>query len=415
MPDRNWMTCQTPAFRLMIATSWLAPEEWKTKQDETIQAACSAGIDWNEYLRLVHRHRIPALAWAALKRVSYMEIPKNVAQSLRKASDDCRRLAMSNLFHLSKILKALQFNRIPVLVLKGPLLSQKLYGDPGLRHSKDIDLEVAAEDMQRASRCLQEIGYRMDKDYELLTPRQWKALQRYEHDLSFFCSNGGPSLELHWRHSWDLPVDSRYSWDQQPTSEWQGCCYHTMSAVDEVIYLSSHGATHLWFRAKWLGDLARIHANGKIDWKAALHQAQKTHQELPLLGVLRLLETLYGVPMPVFSENIWAQLPARLVREPLHSLIVMEDRERTDVFMWMRSRIHAILYNLQLMPYKHWRRHIEEIAYSREDFIQFPIPDFFYWAYPLLRPVFWLIRRGRPLRQHNAESVRSAQRRKAML
>ena len=400
MPDRNWLACQTPAFRLMIATSWLAPEPWKTKQEETILAACSAGIDWNEYLRLVHRHRIPALAWSALKRVSLLEIPQDIAQALRKGSDDCRRLAINNLLLLARILKALQQKSIAALVLKGPMLSQKLYGDPGLRHSKDIDLEVSAENMQQACRCLQNIGYRMDKDYEMLTPRQWKALQRHEHDLSFFCSNGGPSLELHWRHGLDQPHDSRQSWDQQPVSEWQGCCYHALSAIDELLYLSSHGAIHLWFRAKWLGDLARIHAYGQIDWTTALQQARQTHQERPLLSVLLLLETLYGLPTPRFAEDIWTQLPPRLVREPLNSLIVMEDEKRPGIFKWMRGRIRAILYNLQLMPYKSLRSHLEEIIYSHEDFIQFPLPDLFYWAYPPLRPIFWLIRRGRPLRQH---------------
>src|ERR1039457_7027630 len=112
MPEASWLQSASPAFRLMIATSWLAPACWQEKQEQAIREAIQvigAGMDWMEYIRLVDRHRTPALSWAALKRVPGLEIPEPARQELQKRSDACRMQAMRHCIHLSSMLKA--FNR----------------------------------------------------------------------------------------------------------------------------------------------------------------------------------------------------------------------------------------------------------------------------------------------------------------
>jgi hypothetical protein len=79
----------SPAFRLMIATSWLAPDSWRARQEESIRQAGAQGVVWADYLRLVDRHRTPALSWAALKRVAGLAIPEQIVKELRKRSDAC--------------------------------------------------------------------------------------------------------------------------------------------------------------------------------------------------------------------------------------------------------------------------------------------------------------------------------------
>ena len=94
MPETSWLQRTSPAFRLMIATSWLAPDSWQEKQEEAIREAIGAGLDWTEYLRLVDRHRTPALSWAALSRVPGLEIPEPAKKELQKRSDACRMQAV---------------------------------------------------------------------------------------------------------------------------------------------------------------------------------------------------------------------------------------------------------------------------------------------------------------------------------
>jgi hypothetical protein len=70
---------------------------------------------------------------------------------------------------------------------------------------------------------------------------------------------------------------------------------------------------HAWFRAKWLGDLARIHADGRVDWQAVLGQASRTGQERALLASLRLLQDVYGLPVPDFPGNPWKESANRFL------------------------------------------------------------------------------------------------------
>ena len=76
MPESSWLEATSPAFRLMIATSWLAPDSWMDRQKLAIRQAIEAGPDWTEYIRLVDRHRTPALSWAALCLASTILSPQ---------------------------------------------------------------------------------------------------------------------------------------------------------------------------------------------------------------------------------------------------------------------------------------------------------------------------------------------------
>ena len=69
MPKADWLEHTSPAFRLVIATSWLAPDALRDKQEKTIREAITAAPDWAEYLRLIDRHDVTVLSWAALNRV----------------------------------------------------------------------------------------------------------------------------------------------------------------------------------------------------------------------------------------------------------------------------------------------------------------------------------------------------------
>ncbi|MGP8225068.1 MAG: nucleotidyltransferase family protein, partial [Terracidiphilus sp.] len=155
MRENSWLQSATPAFRLMIATSWLAPASWQEHQEKAIREAIGAGVDWMEYLRLVDRHRTPALSWAALKRVPGLEIPQPARRELQKRSDACRMQAVRHSLMLAEVLRGFNRAGIPVMPLKGPLLSLELYGDVGLRQSKDLDLACTKEDIPRAQACLE--------------------------------------------------------------------------------------------------------------------------------------------------------------------------------------------------------------------------------------------------------------------
>jgi hypothetical protein len=396
MPEASWLQSATPAFRLMIATSWLAPATWQDKQEKAIREAIEvsgAGVDWMEYIRLVDRHRTPAMSWAALKRVSGLQIPEPAKQELQKRSDACRLQAVRHCLLLAEALKGFNHAGIPVMTLKGPILSSELYGDVGLRHSHDLDLAVTPEDLAKAQACLQNMGWRMESTWFPLTPRQWEGFLRHEWHLLFLHPNGDCFLELHWRTRWEFKGQTNDRWARSISKVWQGSSHIAMSPIDQVLYLCSHGGSHEWFRAKWLGDLARIHAEGRVDWQAVLDQASKTGQERALLACLRLLQDVYGLPVPDFPGNPWKNLPSFLIARPLDALKTSEVPVEYGALALVLKLFRRIRYERLAVPQKTWWDQFAELAYRREDFRVLHLPDRLYWAYAPLHPILWLWRR----------------------
>jgi hypothetical protein len=393
MPETSWLQSASPAFRLMIATSWLAPASWQEKQEQAIREAIGAGVDWMEYLRLVDRHRTPALSWAALRQVPGLVIPEPAKQELQRRSEACRMQAVKHSLLLAGVLKGFHRAGIPVMTLKGPLLSLELYGDVGLRHSHDLDLMVKPEDLARAQACLENMGWRQDAAWFPLSPRQWENLLRHEHELHFVHPHGGCLLELHWRAQWELKGQTNDRWAGSVPGVWQGCLHITMSPIDQVLYLCSHGGVHGWFRAKWIGDLARIHAEGRMDWQAVFGRASRTGQERALLACLRLLQDVYGLPVQDLPGNPWKNLPSFLITRPLHDLKGPEDPAAFGALARIRGHFRLIRYERLAVPQKTGRDLLAESAYCREDFQVLRLPDSLFWAYAPLRPILWLWRR----------------------
>jgi hypothetical protein len=391
MAETDWLRGTSPAFRLVIATSWLAPESWQKNQEAAICQAIEAGPDWTEYLSLVDRHRTPALSWAALKRVPGLTIPESARKGLQERSDGCRLQAVRHSLIQAGILKAFDCAGIPAITLKGTILSLDLYGDLGLRQSNDLDLVVIPDDIDRAQACLESMGWRLDSTYFPMTPRQMEILRQAEHHLGFVHMERGGVLELHWRNHWDMPDDHASVWARRVVTVWQGYSYQVLNPIDLVLYLCGHGGHHAWFRAKWLGDMARIHTQGRLDWEAVFEHARSTGQERPLLACLKLLNIVHGLPLPDLRGNPWKNLPSFLVKSPLRALKASKDpmAHGNLELLPQPRRLRLFRYGRLALPRRTWREHLSELTYCRDDFRVLRLPDSLIWAYAPLHPILW--------------------------
>jgi hypothetical protein len=252
---------------------------------------------------------------------------------------------------------------------------------------------VKPQDLARAQACMEKMGWRQDAAWFPLSPRQWENFLRHEYDLLFVHPHWDSLLELHWRARWELWDQTKARWAGSVPGVWQGCSHQAMNPIDQVLYLCSHGGIHGWFRAKWLGDLARIHADGRVDWQAALDQASRTGQESALLACLRLLQVVYGLALPDLPGNPWKNLPSFLITRPLHDLKVARERSAFGALATARENFRMIRYERLAVPQKTGRDLLAELAYRREDFQVLRLPDRFYWAYTPLRPFLWVWRR----------------------
>jgi hypothetical protein len=255
-----------------------------------------------------------------------------------------------------------------------------------------LDLAVMQEDLPRAQDCLESLGWRMKSNWIALSPRQWARFLRQEHSLDFLDSNGSSQLELHWHNQWDRPGAARIRWDKSLASVWQGCSFHAMNPIDRTIYLCSHGTDHAWFRVKWLGDLARLAADGEVDWPATLDESRGLGQGFALLASLRLLQELYGLPAPDFPGNPWKDLPSALVTSSLGDMSDPREPATRGTLGKFRARIRTNRRNRIVRIHKNWMEALSELAYCREDFRMLRLPDRLFWVYVPLRPILWVWR-----------------------
>lgn len=282
-----------------------ASETGRARQKSTIEASVAQGLGPDEMMRLIERHRIQATAWDTLSRVGLESILGERVRDLRDASVEVRTRSLALAMAHHKVCDALRRSGIPALPLKGgPDLSNKLYGDLGLRQCKDLDLVLRPENLAGAVVCLESMGYAATSPVWMSSrPHRWLAIKVLR-DFSLFDPVSGIEIELHHRFE-RIPDPSREAlW-------WDGyLAAGTGLSVAEFVFLCVHGASHCWTRMKWLGDIAAWvdrHPQAFVECREFA-----ARQELvPVLDhVAVLLRELFGIEPDGFADR---RLDSKLV------------------------------------------------------------------------------------------------------
>lgn len=316
----------SPELRLVLGLLRVA---LKTGEAAEIAGLCR-GVDWTAFGACVERHRVGAFLHHRLSPEVRSALPVVAAQHLLQQSQTNVRRALMQSAELVRLVKLLEEKNIPVISLKGPLLSRQLYGELGLRHAGDIDLLVMPETAGRAHVVLGEAGYRRVSPGFELTPRQEKQYIQLRHEFSYLPAPPRPRMEMTWR----LEPFSNLNdiWPRAIKQELGGHQVHTLPLNVNTPYLFEHGAGHAWFRLFWLVDAALLLADSKTDWDELLGQARAAKNTRPLLQGARLAGELLGIPAPAaflrapgkrpkieaFTAEAtrWMALDAGLIKKP---------------------------------------------------------------------------------------------------
>jgi putative nucleotidyltransferase-like protein len=156
----------------------------------------TSAADWSLLADLLERRRLLTLLGPRIVELTNSRDDAGLAGRLGAALDMGRRQAVFQEAIAERVLSALRSEGIAASVLKGPALSDLLYGDPGRRPSTDIDVLVCADRLQDAVRIVRALGYYAPTDYveEGGRPLLHFALVHERGQL--------PPVELHWRIHW---------------------------------------------------------------------------------------------------------------------------------------------------------------------------------------------------------------------
>lgn len=389
-PERFRLTTE---FRLLLACSWFVPQSLEQAQAEKITSLCRECVDWNAFVSLVNRHRVPALVYANLCKHAGERLPGDIREKLKERSSQARKQALHCAVELVRLIKMFVEHGIGVIPLKGPLLSLRLFGDPGTRHARDIDLMIRPEDLDRIDKLLASEGYRCIFPGFELSAQQLSYLMTGIHHFEYVHGGHGLTLELHWRSFLWTPEQASGLWNNCLSVDWMGVRVNCPDDDALLLYLCDHGAGHKWFRIKWLSDVAMMLSQDRPDgWDNLLAMADRLDLRRTLAQTALLVHWLYEITLPGPLQRL-IELEEVAVKLGITAISAMLASSEDHLTAGRRfGNMRRAWYFLRLKPSLPYGMVLKGILICPPDFKEFRLPNSLFWLYIPLRPVFWFWR-----------------------
>ena len=206
---------------------------------------------------------------------------------------------------LHDVLQTLESAGVCAVALKGPILGERVYPDPRMRPSADLDVLVGYADLDRATEALSSIGFRPRVDAEERFLRKY----HYHTILSRSCP---PVIELHFSLSDGFGVivpaeEFLCRADIYRTS--QGDVAHILTPEDELLHLCIHAAGHRFARLSWLCDIQLLlRRYPRLNWEIVVERARTLNVLASFLFTCETLRRRLAVPVPIIRRGVAQQL-----------------------------------------------------------------------------------------------------------
>jgi len=310
----------------------LPPFESSSIQNEwpVLLECASPQPDARKLSALVHAANGPRLLELAAEhgvlghlaaRLGKMDGDSVLRETKRALLDGQRAQNFVTLRMTAELLRVLdQFASVGIgaLVVKGPVLAVRAYGNPAMRSYGDLDLLVRQRDIRYATELLLAAGYRAAVPLAAIDagkiPGQYlfsradsNLLVELHNDLTLRYFPRRLPLETWFARQVYVQLDSR----EAPA----------LSVEDELVLICVHGAKHLWERLMWIADVAAlVSRQANLDWERAAFSAKEVgagrmlHMGLGLSATLLKLRLPDHVTAKVRSDKAAASLTRQILR-----------------------------------------------------------------------------------------------------
>jgi len=198
-------------------------------------------------------------------------------------------------------LDALDRAGVPVVPLKGRSLAIRLYGNPAMRVSGDVDVLVSDSKYEAARDALIAAGFQAPDNVEE------RFYRREHHHVVLAAPSGMPPIELHFKLSsaigQAIPADELLA--RSRVEDVGGKRVRVLSPEDEFVYLCVHAAVQAFTPLQLLVDL-KLLAKQTIDWERALQRAREWHVEVSFATALELTRHWTGLAAPAIGDVSWS-------------------------------------------------------------------------------------------------------------
>jgi hypothetical protein len=155
-----------------------------------------ASVDWQRLTETLRSRRLLPSLGPRILELAKEHTNNDFSAAVEQALEAGRRQSTFLQLVSQRVMATLADTGIRSTALKGPQLSEAIYGDPGRRLSNDIDLLVAPDQLHAATKVVCGLGYLPPTDYTYGDglPQLHFVLVHKQGEL--------PPIELHWRIHW---------------------------------------------------------------------------------------------------------------------------------------------------------------------------------------------------------------------
>jgi Uncharacterised nucleotidyltransferase len=276
--------------------------------DPPVRELLTGGIEWARFLDLIEKHGVLPLVQQSLMNVTQL-IPAEPRHELqRRFSEHVRRtLYLTKL--LGRVMAGFDEANVSCLPYKGPVLSQRLYGDVAMRQFSDLDFFVCAPDVSLTKNILRKIGF---VPHTNLRGVEERALIASGYELTFDGMGNRNLIEIQWSalprfYSVDLAVEEFFSSAQIVALA--DNTVRTLSDENLLLTLCVHAAKHGWAKLSWICDIAQLSTISKMGWA---HVAERA----TALGIERIIGTTFFLVGKILHRPVPAEMESLIRRDP---------------------------------------------------------------------------------------------------
>jgi len=212
-------------------------------------------------------------------------------------------------------------NGISFVCLKGPLLSLRIYGDPAVRLSHDIDILIGTKDIESVIKILFENGYHFTENYYWPQKKvQQEIIINIIHHLSFYNKAKDFCVEVHWILMQELPISLKKQKNliesNRTEMDYLQRKFTVLTKEFELLYLIIHGARHGWCRLKWLVDINEYPVN-EINISKFNNLVSQLNAERIIGQTNYLLKFFFNTQISFKGDD---HIPKCFIRYPIQSI-----------------------------------------------------------------------------------------------
>jgi Uncharacterised nucleotidyltransferase len=384
----------SPELALVAACSrW----PFRAGEEQEVRNRVATGIDWNLFLAWIRRNRVAPLVYRNLQQALGPSIPEALMLELQS---ECKRHALRSLRQISEAVRMtglLAAAGIRSMVVKGPTLAELAFGNPMLRESEDIDFLIDPARLREADRVITQAGYRRIVPQVEMTASQHEVYRRRRCQFSYYSETHGIFLELHWRltsNPFLMPTDAASLWNRSQQIRMSGVNVSTLPDEYLLLYLCVHASVHMWFRLKWLADIAALlqqllpEAIEQIAKQARALEVDRSFHQAVILA-----HGLMGaaVPSRVLTDACCDDTARRLAIAGCRALNWHGSPEEPIKSQWFSVWVNWNAFRLRPGLRFRWKE-LQNQMFSPEDWARVQLPQRLSMLYLPLRPLSWVSR-----------------------